>query len=135
MRVIWERLLRLRRDQERYRWYALGVTTFTQAAASAVTSALGPIAPLIMAEFTISRTQVGLVQTAIYLSGTFSAMVGGRIADRAGERNALIVSGLITGVASVAAGLVGPFWAFLVGAFVVGVGTGLQNPAGRAAVM
>src|SRR5262245_62122418 len=59
MGVIWERLLRLRRNQERYRWYALGVTTFTQAAASAVTSALGPIAPLIMAEFAISRAQVG----------------------------------------------------------------------------
>src|SRR5262249_10585251 len=50
-------------------------------------------------------------------------------------RSALIVSGLITGVASVAAGLVGPFWAFLVVAFVVGIGTGVQNPAGSAAVM
>src|SRR5215467_13037275 len=135
MRVIWERLLRLRRDQERYRWYALAVTTFTQAAAAAVTSALGPIAPLIMTEFAISRAQVGLVQTSIYLSGTLSAMVGGRIADRAGERSALIASGLITGAASVAAGLVGPFWAFLVVAFVVGIGTGVQNPAGSAAVM
>jgi hypothetical protein len=96
MRVIWEQPLRLRRNQERYRWYALGVTTFTQAAASAVTSALGPIAPLIMAEFAISRAQVGLVQTSIYLSGTWSAMVGGRIADRAGERSALIVSGFDT---------------------------------------
>ena len=135
MRVTWQPLARLRRDQERYRWYALGVTTFTQAAASAVTSALGPIAPLIMAEFAISRAQVGLVQTSIYLSGTWSAMVGGRIADRAGERTALIASGLITGAASVAAGLVGPFWAFLVVAFVVGIGTGVQNPAGSAAVM
>src|SRR5215510_1250835 len=135
MGVIWERLLRLRRNQERYRWYALGVTTFTQAAASAVTSALGPIAPLIMAEFAISRAQVGLVQTSIYLSGTWSAMVGGRIADRAGERSALIVSGVITGAAALASGLVGPFWAFLSVAFIMGLGTGVQNPAGSAAVM
>ena len=135
LRVIRQPLARLRQDQARYRWYALGVTTFTQAAASAVTSALGPIAPLIMAEFAISRAQVGLVQTSIYLSGTWSAMVGGRIADRAGERSALIASGLLTGLASAAAGLVGPFWAFLAVAFVVGIGTGVQNPAGSAAVM
>ena len=127
--------VRLARDPERYRWFALGVTTFTQAAASAVTSALGPIAPLLMAEFAISRAQVGLVQTSIYLSGTWSAMVGGRIADRAGERSALIISGLITGAGALAAGLVGPFWAFLAVAFVVGIGTGVQNPAGSAAVM
>ena len=118
-----------------YRWFALGITTFTQAAASAVTSALGPIAPLLMAEFAISRAQVGLVQTSIYLSGTWSAMVGGRIADRAGERSALIVSGVITGAAALASGLVGPFWAFLSVAFIMGLGTGVQNPAGSAAVM
>ncbi len=135
MRVTLRPLARLRQDQARYRWYALGVTTFTQAAASAVTSALGPIAPLIMAEFAITRAQVGLVQTSIYLSGTWSAMVGGRMADRTGERSALILSGLITGAASVTAGLVGPFWAFLVVAFVAGIGTGVQNPAGSAAVM
>jgi sugar phosphate permease len=135
MRVTRESFARLRGDQARYRWYALGITTFTQAASSAVTSALGPIAPLLMAEFAITRAQVGLVQTAIYLSGTWSAMVGGRIADRAGERTALIVSGIITGVAAAGAGLVGPFWAFLAVAFVVGIGTGAQNPAGSAAVM
>src|SRR5262249_41163944 len=135
LRVIRQPLARLRQDQARYRWYALGVTTFTQAAASAVTSALGPIAPLIMAEFAISRAQVGLVQTSIYLSGTWSAMVGGRIADRAGERSALIASGLLTGLASAARGLVGPFSGFLAVAFVVGIGTGVQNPAGSAAVM
>src|SRR5262249_58437365 len=120
MRAIWYPLARLREDQGRYRWYALGVTTFTEAASSAVTSALGPIAPLLMAEFAISRAQVGLVQTSIYLSGTWSAMVGGRIADRAGERSALIISGLITGAAAVASGLVGPFSAFLVVAFFAG---------------
>ena len=135
MPVSWQPLAGLRRDQARYRWYALGVTTFTQAASSAVTSALGPIAPLLMAEFAISRAQVGLVQTSIYLSGTWSAMIGGRVADRAGERSALIVSGIITGAAAVASGLVVPFWAFLAVAFVVGIGTGVQNPAGSAAVM
>ena len=128
-------LARFRENQSRYRWYALGVTTFTQAASSAVTSALGPLAPLLMAQFVISRGEVGLVQTAVYLSATWSALVGGRLADRVGERSVLVVSGLITGAGAIAAAFAGPFWAFLVAAFILGLGTGVQNPAGSAAVM
>lgn len=136
MRVpAWPSLARLRKDQARYRWYALGLTTFTQAASAAVTSALGPIAPLLMAQFAIGRTEVGLVQTSVYLSATWSALVGGRLADRVGERSALIVAGLITGCGALGAGFAGPFWAFLTAAFVIGLGTGVQNPAGSAAVM
>ena len=63
--LVWSGLARFREDQSRYRWYALGVTTFTQAASSAVTSALGPLSPLLMAQFAISRGEVGLVQTAV----------------------------------------------------------------------
>src|SRR6185312_8464694 len=81
------------------------------------------------------RGDVGLVQTAVYLSATWSALVGGRLADRVGERSVLIVSGVITGVGATAAAFAGPFWAFLVAAFILGLGTGVQNPAGSAAVM
>jgi sugar phosphate permease len=131
----WAALTRLRQDQARYRWYALGITTFTQAAAAAVTSAIGPIAPLLQTEFSISRAEVGLVQTSLYLSATWVALVGGRVADRIGERRVLIASGLITGAAALLATLIGSFGAFLVTGFLLGLGTGVQNPAGSAAVM
>ena len=100
-----------------------------------MTSALGPLAPLLMAQFAINRGEVGLVQTALYLSATWSALVGGRLADRVGERSVLIVSGLVTGGGAIAAAFAGPFWGFLAAAFVFGLGTGVQNPAGSAAVM
>ncbi len=100
-----------------------------------MTSAIGPLAPLLQAEFSISRAEVGLVQTALYLSATWVALVGGLVADRVGERRVLIASGLVTGGAALMATLVGPFWAFLVTAFLLGLGTGVQNPAGSAAVM
>jgi predicted MFS family arabinose efflux permease len=128
-------LARFREDQARYRWYALGLTTFTQAASAAATSAIGPIAPLLMAQFAIGRGEVGLVQTSVYLSASWSALVGGRLADRAGERTALILAGLITGAGALGAGIPGPYGAFLLAAFVMGLGTGVQNPAGSAAVM
>ena len=131
----WPRFARFREDEARYRWYALGLTTFTQAASAAVTSALGPIAPLLMAQFAIGRAEVGLVQTSVYLSASWSALVGGRLADRVGERSALIVAGVVTGCGALGAGFAGPFWTFLAAAFVMGLGTGVQNPAGSAAVM
>jgi sugar phosphate permease len=131
----WAALARLREDQTRYRWFALGITTFTQAASAAVTSAIGPIAPLLQAEFAIRRAEVGLIQTAIYLSATWVALVGGRMADRVGERRVLIASGLVTGGAALMVTVVGPFWLFLVIGFLLGLGTGVQNPAGSAAVM
>ena len=131
----WPVLRRLRNDQSRYRWFALGITTFTQAASAAVTSAIGPVAPLLQKEFAISRAEVGLAQTALYLSATWAAMAGGRAADRIGERRVLIVSGLVTGIAALSATFVGSFAIFLLVAFALGLGTGIQNPAGSAAVM
>jgi MFS family permease len=62
-------------------------------------------------------------------------MVGGRLADRIGERHVLIASGLITGGAALLAALVSSFSAFLFTGFLLGLGTGVQNPAGSAAVM
>lgn len=128
-------LARFRQNQSRYRWYALAVTTFSQAASVTVTSAVGPLAPLLMAQFMISRAEVGLIQTSLYLSATWSALVGGRIADRVGERAALLLSGVMTGIGALGAAFAGPFWAFLAMAFVIGLGTGVQNPAGSAAIM
>ena len=119
----------------RYRWYALGVTTYTQASAAAVTATIGPIAPLLQADFGISRAEVGLFQGAIYFSATFASLAGGRLADRAGERIVLILSGVIAGVASLAIARVGTFPMLLALALLVGLGFGIQHPAGSAAVM
>jgi MFS transporter, ACS family, aldohexuronate transporter len=128
-------LASLRQDTDRYRWWALAVTTFTQAASAAVTSAIGPIAALLQREFDVSRAQVGLAQTMIYLTGTFAAMGGGRLADTVGERRVLLLSGVLTGLAALCAGLAVSFPLFLLVGLAIGVGTGMQNPAGSAAVM
>jgi sugar phosphate permease len=111
------------------------VTTFTQAASAAVVSAIGPMAPLLQDDFGISRAEVGLLQSAIYFSATGFSLVGGRLADRAGERLVLVLSGLVTGLAALAITGAGAFAPLLLVAFVLGCGTGMQNPAGSAAVM
>lgn len=123
------------RNADHYRWWALGITTFSQAASVAVTGAIGPLAALLQADFAIDKAQVGLITTSIYLSATGSALIGGRAADRVGERQVLIVSALIAGLATLVAALVEPYWGFLFACFFIGFGTGVQNPAGSAAII
>ncbi len=118
-----------------YRWYALLVATLSQASVSSVVFAVGPLAPLLLADFKVSRAEIGLTTTAMYVSSSVMALVGGRAADRVGERRMLALSGLIVGLAALLATRSGSFWAFLGANFVIGIGSGIQNPAGSAAVM
>jgi MFS family permease len=127
--------VRVRASAAGYRWYALAVTTFTQAASAAVIAVIGPLAPLLQTDLGISRAEVGLIQSAVYLSATAFSLLGGRRADRFGERLVLVVSGAITAAAALVITRVGAFATLVLTALLLGMGTGMQNPAGSAAIM
>ena len=120
---------------ERYRWYALGLTTLGQAATNILGSAFGPLAPFLQDDLNISRAEVGLVSTAVFLTAAPSALFGGRAADRVGERQVLILSGALGAVAALAVAASSGFWSLVMSCLGLGLGNGIQNPAGSAAVM
>jgi len=120
---------------ERYRWYALGMTTLGQAAANILASAFGPLAPFLQDDLHISRAEVGLVSTAVFLTAAPSALFGGRAADRVGERQVLILSGLMGALAALAVSWSSGLWSLVLGCLALGLGNGMQNPAGSAAIM
>ncbi len=120
---------------ERYRWYALGMTTMGQAATNILGSAFGPLAPFLQDDLHISRAEVGLISTAVFLTAAPSALFGGRAADRVGERRVLILSGVAGALAAFAVVFSSGFWSLVVGCLALGLGNGMQNPAGSAAVM
>jgi len=120
---------------ERYRWYALGLTTLGQAATNILGSAFGPLAPFLQDDLSISRAEVGLVSTAVFLTAAPSALFGGRAADRVGERRVLILSGILGALAALAVAASGGFWSLVASCLALGLGNGIQNPAGSAAVM
>ena len=126
---------RMSHQADRYRWYALGLTTSGQAAANILSASFGPIAPLLQADLRISRAEIGLIATAISLTAAPSALFGGRAADRVGERQVLILSGLVTTFAALAIAHSGGFWGLVASCLVLGLGNGVQNPAGSAAIM
>lgn len=119
----------------RYRWYALGMTTLGQAATNFLAAAFGPLAPFLQDDLHISRTEVGLISTAMFLTAAPSAMLGGWAADRVGERKVLILSGLIGALAALAVSLSSGFRSLVLMCLALGLGNGMQNPAGSAAVM
>ncbi len=126
---------RMSHQAERYRWYALGFTTLCQAAANILSAGFGPIAPFLQKDFQISRAEVGLISAAMSLTAAPSALFGGRAADRVGERRVLILSGLVTALAAFAIARSGGFSGLVASCLVLGLGNGIQNPAGSAAIM
>jgi MFS family permease len=120
---------------ERYRWYALSITTLGQAATNILGSAFGPLAPFLQDDLHISRAEVGLVSTAVFLTAAPSALFGGRAADQVGERQVLILSGVLGALAAFAVSWSSGFWSLILGCLALGLGNGMQNPAGSAAIM
>jgi predicted MFS family arabinose efflux permease len=135
MHAFLTRLQHRSQHTESYRWFALGVTTLCQAAAQILAYGLGPLAPFLQQTFQISRTEIGLISSATSLATAPSALFGGWAADRVGERRALILSGLVTTCAAVAVSRSGSFWTLIVSCLILGLGNGVQNPAGSAAIM
>lgn len=111
------------------------MTTLGQAATNFLASAFGPLAPFLQDDLHISRAEVGLISTAVFLTASPSAMLGGRAADRVGERKVLILSGLIGALAALAVSFSIGFRSLVLACLALGLGNGMQNPAGSAAVM
>jgi predicted MFS family arabinose efflux permease len=126
---------RLRHEPDRYRWYALGLTTLSQAAVTTLSFAFGPVAPFLQADFQISRAEIGIIAAAMSLTAAPSALVGGRAADLVGERRILILSGLVTALAAFTISWSVGYWSLVASCLALGLGNGFQNPAGSAAVM
>lgn len=129
------RFERASREEGGYRWAALSVTTFCQAATVSLSQAIGPLAPIVQEDFQLSRSEVGLIMTFTSLSIAVVAVAGGRLADHVGVRRVLMVSGLVTTLAALLIWRVESYPLFLAVCLLLGLGTGIQNPAGSAAVM
>lgn len=126
---------RLQQQPDRYRWYALGLTTLSQAAVTTLSFSFGPVAPFLQDDFQMSRAEIGVISSAMSLTAAPSALSGGRAADLIGERRVLILSGCVTAFAALTISWSIGYWSLLVSCLALGLGNGLQNPAGSAAVM
>ncbi len=89
-----------------------------------------PVVPLVVEEFTNSgvETKAGLVFAAVALTSAIAAVVSGRLATRAGYRNALVVATFGAGIAYIPVAVAGDLVTLMVLMALVGVFSGAMIP-------
>jgi predicted MFS family arabinose efflux permease len=118
-----------------YRWTILAVLTTGQTLASFVGLCVLPLAPFVQVEFGITRAQVGVLISALYIGAMFSSLPAGWLTELVGSRALLVASQVV-----VAAGVLLLAWApsfslALVVMPVVGLGYGGINPMSTKAII
>jgi sugar phosphate permease len=118
-----------------YRWVILAITTASQTAISMLNQGVAPLAPLIQADYSLSRAQVGFLNLALGLGSYLTVAISGRLIDRLGERTMMLASGLIGGLFAASMLTSHSFPLTLVLELLMGAGVAVSTPAGSKAVM
>ncbi len=117
------------------RWRVLALMTAAQAGASVVQQALGSLSPVLVVTFGLSKTQLGVVFTALMGGCAAFTAVAGLLTDRWGERRMVLFAGATMTLALLAAPLF-PSYGWLVATMgVFGAGYAASTPAGGRAVL
>ncbi len=117
--------------ETRSRWWR-GAFGFTLMAAMGVATfigfVIGVLAPLLVDDLAMSRTQLGSLSTVLYLVGGFGSPIAGHLADRMGGRTVLIAV-FAAGAAATIAVALAPSYAWLLAAMTVaGLALAAANP-------
>lgn len=90
---------------------------------------VAPAIPVFAREFGVGRTAAGAVISAFALMRFVSALAGGRLVDRLGERRVLAAGLAVVAVSSALAGLAANYWQLLVLRGVGGIGSAMFTVA------
>lgn len=104
-------------------------------AASLILVAIGTLLPYVAPAFPQHRADVCFLVMAFFIGDTLATAVSGAATDRFGDKAVLIVSGIVMGVALIAAAAVPSFVWLAVWLFVYGIGFAAINPVGSHAIL
>lgn len=90
---------------------------------------VSPLIPDVMVAFDVSKGAVGSVLTGMWAAYAIMQFPSGILGEKYGERNIIVVSLLLTGVASLLLAAAPSFLAFALFGVCIGVGAGLYFPA------
>ena len=115
------------------RWGLLALVSGAHTLGAVSVLAVAPLAPLLLQDLHLSRSQVGLFLPAIYLGGVLMSLPAGWLTDRVGARITLAAGQCLTGVMIALAAWAGSLPLMLALLFLAGLGWAVVNPAtGRA---
>jgi MFS transporter, ACS family, hexuronate transporter len=81
-----------------YRWVILGIAFSIQLISSMAFASFGPLAPFLIADLSINRTQLGLFSSLTYLGSLIFSMPGGWLIDKFGVRRLLLLGPGMLGI-------------------------------------
>jgi AAHS family 3-hydroxyphenylpropionic acid transporter len=90
---------------------------------------MGVAAPLLFREFSVAPAQAGIIFSAATFGLFFGAAIGGRVADRIGRQQTLMISLLLFGLCSLLTAAAGSAQMVLVSRLLTGLGCGGAMPA------
>ena len=118
-----------------YPWIVLLASTLVQTAVSFGNQAISPLAPFLVDDLGLARTDVGLLLTATYVGATLVLVVAGSLSDRFGVR-ALFLYGMIGAGVPLALASIAPNYVWLlVPLALFGIGNGFALPPTTRAIV
>jgi predicted MFS family arabinose efflux permease len=114
-------------NQHRLRVSLAAVTALTMAVGTVAGPSLGILASVLIDEFDITRAEVGRLAAIYALVGAFAAPMTGRVADKIGGRQTMVLTALAGSVTFVAFAAARSYTGLMVMAFISGFPNGASN--------
>ena len=118
-----------------YSWVILGNLFMAQLVMSMGAYVWGPLAPFVREAFNVSRSQIGVISSALYVTATVIAIPSGILVDKFGARIMLMISLIIMGGAFVLMALVPQLDGIVLCSAVSGLGYGIINQVSTKGIM
>lgn len=106
----------------------VGATTLVQALVTLATLTVATLGPSITRALGVAPETVGYQMSLVYLTGAFSAVLGGTLVARFGAGRVAQMALILCGTGC-ALGAAGNLWALLPASVLIGAGYGLTNPS------
>lgn len=118
-----------------YPWIVLFASSLVQTIASFGNQMISPLAPFLVQDLHIARTDVGLLLTAAYLGGVLVLVVAGSLSDRFGVRALFLVGMVLAGLPLVLGSAVPSYLWLLLPMVLYGIGNGFALPPTTRAIV
>jgi ACS family hexuronate transporter-like MFS transporter len=117
------------------RYGILALLTSAQIGSAVIQQGIGVLAPFFIAEFAVSKAQLGVLFTAMFFGTTCFTLLAGALTDRLGERRMIALSGSLMTLALLNAALIENYTWLVASMALFGMSYAGSAPAGTRAVL
>ncbi len=118
-----------------YPWVVLVASLLVQTAASLGNQGISPLAPFLVTDLGLTRSQVGLLVTATVVGGLGVLMLAGSLSDRFGVRRLFLIGMMLAGIPLALAALAPEYVWLLLPMALYGIGNGFALPPTTRAIV